>query len=98
MASSAIYQLQDPLLQSLAQIQSRSVEIAAMNTKIDFLNTDHIQKDGQIADLLSVNRQLTDDMQRQGGSQLVGRGHTEVRLIDMKAINPKRFDGKIDSP
>ena len=54
------------------------------------------QMQAQLLDLLSVNRQLADAMQRQGGSQSVGRGCTEVRLIDMKAMNPKKFDGKID--
>ena len=69
-----------------------------MNVKIDFLNTERIQKDGQFANVLSANRQLSDAMQRQGGSQSVGRGHSEVRLIDMKAMNPNDFEGKLDTP
>ena len=46
------------------QIQSQSVEIAAMNTKMGFLNADRIQKYGQTANLLSANCQLSDAMQR----------------------------------
>ena len=67
MASSAIdlQQRQAQLLQSFDQIQSLSAEIAAVNTKIDFLNTNRIAKDGQSANLLSANRQLSDAMQRQ---------------------------------
>ena len=58
MASPAtdLRQVQSQLLQSFDQIQSLSVEIAAMNPKIDFLNTDRIAKDGRIANLLSANR------------------------------------------
>ena len=69
-----------------------------MSTKMEFLNTDRIQKNGQIANLLSANRQLSDAMQRQGALQSVGRGQNDVRLIDMKAMNPKKIDGKIVSP
>ena len=28
----------------------------------------------------------------------MGRGQNDVWLIDMKAMNPKKFDGKLDSP
>ena len=69
-----------------------------MSTKIDLLNTDRIAKDGQIANLLSANRQLSDAMQRQGAAQSMGRGQNDVRLIDMKAMSPKKCDGKLDSP
>ena len=90
MASSAVglQQVQAQLRQSFYQIQSLSVETAAMNTKIDFLNTDRIAKDGQVANLLSANRQLSDAMQCQRASQSMGRGQNDVRLIDMKAMNP----------
>jgi len=65
---------------------------------MDYFNTDRFQKNEQIADLLSANRQFADAIQRQVGSQSVGRGHTKVRLIDMKVMNPKKFYGRINSP
>ena len=51
MARSAIglQKVQAQLFQSLDQIQSLRVEIAAMNTEIDLLTTDRIAKYGQIA-------------------------------------------------
>ena len=77
MASSAV---------DLQQIQPLSAAIAAMNTEMDFLNTDRIVKDGQIVNLLSANRQLSDAMQRHAASPSMGRG--DVRLIDMKLMSP----------
>ena len=65
MASQSVdlQQVQAQLFQSFDQIQSLSVEIAAMNAKIDFLNTDRIAKDGQFKELRSANRQLVDSAQ-----------------------------------
>ena len=75
MASQAIdlQQVQAQLLQSFDQIQSLSVEIAAMNTKMDFLNTDRIAKEQQIANLFAANRQLSDDVRRTAASSSMSR-------------------------
>ena len=69
-----------------------------MNTKRDFLNTDRIQKDGQTEELRSANRRLVYAMRRQGRSSSLGRGLSEDRLIDMKGMIPKIFDGKLGTP
>ena len=60
MASQAaeLQQVQAQAIQSLDQIQSLSLEIASMNTKMDVLNTDRIAKDQQTQNLISANRQL----------------------------------------
>ena len=54
MASQAadLQQVQAQMIRSLDQIQSLSMEIASMNTKMDFLNTDRIAKDQQIQNLI----------------------------------------------
>ena len=69
-----------------------------MNTKTDFFNTDRITKDQQIQNLLSANCQLSDEVRGTAASSSMGRGRDDVKLIDMKAMNPKKFDGKFESP
>ena len=54
-SQSDIQQMQTQMVQSLDQIQSLSIEIASMNTKMDFLNNDRIEKATQIANLISAN-------------------------------------------
>ena len=100
MASQAadLQQVQAQMIQSLDQIQSLSIEIASMDTKIDFLNTDRIAKDTQIQNLISANRQLSDEIRRSATSSSMNGRHSEVKLIDTKAMGPKKFDGKLDSP
>ena len=100
MASQAadLQQVQAQMIQSLDQIPSLSIEIAAMNTKMDFLNTDRIEKATQIQNLISANRQLSDEIRRSVTSSSVNGRHGEVKLIDTKAMGPKKFDGKCDSP
>ena len=80
MASQAVdvQQAQAQLLQSFDQVQSLSVEIAAMNTEIDLFNTDHIAKYQQIANLMSANRQLSDGVRRTAASSSMGRGRDDV--------------------
>ena len=89
--------MQTQMVQSLDQIQSLSIEIASMNTKMDFLNNDRIEKATQIANLISANQQLSAEMRRSAASSSMSRG-ADVKLIDMKSMGPKKFDGKIDSP
>ena len=96
--SADLQQVQSQMAQSLDQIRSLSVEIAAMNTKMDFLNNDRIEKATQIANLISANQQLSAEIRRSAANPSTGRGHGEVKLIDLKAMGPKKFDGKIDSP
>ena len=101
MASQSVdlQQVQAQLFQTFDKIQSLSVVIAASSTKMDFLNTDRIAKDQQISNnLMSANRQLSDDIRRGAASSSMSRGHGDVKLIDMKAMGPKIFDGKLDSP
>ena len=47
---------------------------------------------------MSANRQLSDTMQRQGASQSMGRRQNDVRLIDMKTMDLKKFHGELGSP
>ena len=96
--SADLQQVQAQMTQSLDQIRSLSVEIAAMNTKVDFLNSDRIEKATQIANLISANQQLSQEIRRSAASSSTSRGHNEVKLIDTKAMGPKKFDGKLNSP
>ena len=100
MASQAVdlQQVQAQMSQSIDQIQSLSIEIESMNTKMDYLNTDRIAKDQQIQNLISANRQLSDEIRRSAAGSSTSHGHADVKLIDMKVMRPKKFDGKIDSP
>ena len=100
MASQAVdfQQVQAQMIQSLDQIQSLSIEIVSINTTMDFLNTDRIAKDQQIQNLISANRQLSDEIRCSAAGSSLSRGNADVKLIDMKAMGPKKFDGKIDSP
>ena len=69
-----------------------------MNTKNDFFDTDRNAKDQQIQNPISDNRQLSDEVRRGAAGSSMSRGHADMKLIDMKAMGPKKFDGKIDSP
>ena len=82
-------QLQDQLAQVFNQIQSMAVELASVNTKVELLNIDRVAKDLIIRELRDASRQLIDMVQR----STAGRGG-----IDMKSMNPKKFDGKAESP
>ena len=93
-----IQQVQAQMIQSLDQIQSVSIEIASMNTKMDFLNTDRIAKDQQIQNLLSASRQLSDELRRTASSASMSRGRdTEIKLVEMKGMSSKKFDSKFDT-
>ena len=83
MASQSVdlQQVQAQLLQSFDQIQSLSVEIATINTKIDFRNTDRTAKDQQISNLMSASRQLSDDIRRGAASSSMSRGHGDVEPL-----------------
>ena len=101
MASQAtdLQQVQAQMIQSLDQIQSLSIEIASMNTNMEFLNTDRIAKDQQIQNLISASRQLSDELRRTASSASMSRGKdTEIKLVEMKGMSPKKFDGKFDIP
>ena len=67
-SQSDLQQMQTQMVQSLDQIQSLSIEIAAMNTKMDFLNNDRIEKATQIANLISANQQLSAEIRRSAAS------------------------------
>ena len=65
---------------------------------MNFLNDDRIEKATQIANLISANQQLSQEIRRSAASSSMGRGSADVKLIDMKSMGPKKFDGKADSP
>ena len=69
-----------------------------MNSRVDYLSNDRIAKESITEELRSANRQLVDRISSFGWARSVGRGLQEIKLIDMKAMNPKKFDGKPDSP
>ena len=72
-----------------------SQELGMGNGKVDFLNTGRLVRDQVIEEL---KRQLVDALQRStSGASSVSRG-SDIRLIDMKAMNPKKFDGKLGTP
>ena len=66
----SLQQLQDQLARSFDQMQALSVELAAVNTKVEFLNGDRVAKDQVIGELREANRQLVDTVQR----STAGRG------------------------
>ena len=79
---------------SFNQMQALSIELAAVNTKVEFLNGGRIAKDQVIGELREASRQLVDTVQR----NTAGRGGIpEIKLVDMKAVNLKKFDGKAES-
>ena len=74
-----------------------SQELSSANAKVDYLNNDWVAKDANIEELKQANRQLVNVMASSGGG---GGGDrvSDIKLIDMKAMNPKSFDGKVESP
>ena len=74
-----------------------SQELSSVNAKVDYLNNDRVAKDANIEELKQANRQLVNMMASSGGG---GGGDrvSDIKLIDMKAMNPKSFDGKVESP
>ena len=94
-----IEQIQAQLARSFEQIHALSQEFGTVNGKVNYLNSDRLAKDQQIEELKSANRQLNDAIQRSaGGASSVSRP-SDIRLIDLKAMNPKKkFDGKLDTP
>ena len=92
----SLQQLQEQLGRTFDQMQALSTELASVNAKVDFLNTDRISKDQVIVELRDANRQLVDSVQR--GAAGRGAAPETIKLIDMKTMNPKKFDGKPESP
>ena len=85
-----IDQMRVQMARAFEQIHSLSQELGSANTKIDYLNT-------QTEELKSANRQIVDTIQRSASTASAGR-HIDVELIDMKAMNPKKYDGKHETP
>ena len=79
------------MARGFAQIHSLSQELGSSNTKIRYLNT-------QAEELKPANCQLVDTIQRSAGFASSAGRHTDVKLMDMKAMNPKKFDGKHEKP
>ena len=92
----SLQQVQEQLSRSFDQMQALSTELASVNAKVDFLNTDRVNKDQIIGELRDADRQLVDSVQR--GTAGRGAAPEIIKLIDMKAMNPKKFDGKAEMP
>ena len=69
-----------------------------MHTKIDFsIQTALLKMDKwQISCQPSVS--CPTQCSVYAASSSMGRGRDDVRLIDMKVMSPKKFDGKLDTP
>ena len=79
------------------QTHSLSQELSSVNTKVEFSSNDRVTKDSVIEELRQANRQLVNIISSSDGG---GGGDrvSDIKLIDMKALNPKSLDGKAESP
>ena len=60
----SLQEVQEHLSRSFDQMQALSTELASVNAKVDFLNTDRVNKDQIIGELRDAIRQLVDSVQR----------------------------------
>ena len=88
--AASLDQMQVQMARSFEQIHSLSQELRSANTKIEHLNL-------QTEELKSARCQIANTIQRSASAVSVGR-HLDVKLIDMKAMNPKKYDGKHETP
>ena len=81
----------------LNQTHALSQELSSVSTKVDYLNNDRVAKDATINELKQANRQLVNMMTSSGGG---GGGDrvSDIKLIGMKAMNPKSVGGKAETP
>ena len=86
--------LQSQLVHALSQIAALSQEVKTVKGNVEFLNNDRIAKDTIINELKHSNTLLAS---MSGNNERSGGGD-QIKLIDMKAMNPKNFDGKPESP
>ena len=86
-------QIQAELVKTLQQFHALGQELKSVNPKAKFLNTDRSAKDNNIGELRPANRQLVDAVSSNGGGDKLD----SIKLIDMKVMNPKIFDGKPES-
>ena len=84
-------QMQVQVARAFELIHSLSQELGSANSKIEYLST-------QTEELKSAKRQVVDAIQRSSGVTISDGRHTDVKLIDMKAMNPKKYDGKHETP
>ena len=88
--------VQAELQKMFSQTHSLSQELSSVNTKVELLNNDRVAKDSIIEELRQANRQLVNMISSSSGGG--GDPVSDVKLIDMKAMNPKAFDGTAESP
>ena len=96
----SIQEMQQQLLQSYEQISSLSQEIA--NTKnelataiqqVTFIDQDRMQKDIKLREL----EQAVVSLVAAGGQAREGGGSkTGISLLNLKTMEPKVFDGKVE--
>ena len=89
----SLVEVQQQLLNSHEQIRSLSQEIAAANNKLTYLDNDRAHKE-QAAHIQSQRvASLEDSIARLMQS---GAGHveTQIKLIDLKTMAPKKFPNK----
>ena len=79
------------------QTHALSQELSSVCFKVDYLNSHRVVKDATIKELKQANRQLVNMMTSSGGD---GGGDrvSHIKLIDMKAMDPKLCDCKAETP
>ena len=76
------------------QVHALSQELSSVKTKVEFLNTDRVNKDKIVDELRQANRQLVNMIPSGSGGGGGGDRNGDSNLIDINAMNPTVFDSK----
>ena len=88
-------QIQEELMKTLKTVSELSTELNEVNKRVSFLNNDRVEKGGNMIEELKVaNRQMAHLMSANTGGDKDRDRTPDIKLIDMKVMNPKSFDGK----
>ena len=92
-----LQEIQAQLLKSHEQVSNLNQEIVAINSKLNFLESDRMNKEQIIADLQNANRQLNEIVQRQSATAGGGGGRVGA-LVNLKTMAPEKFNGTTGQP
>ena len=95
---SSLAEVQQQLLSSHEQIRLLSQEVATAKQQITYLDNDRAQKEQnahlQNQRVASLEESIGRMVQAGGG----GHVETQIKLIDLKTMAPKKFSGKPEEP
>ena len=95
--ASQFEELRLQLAQSLEQTRALSLEVTEVNRKLAYLDNGRNDQERLIRELQQANARLAETLAAGQGDR-EERGHSSIKLIDMKTMAPKTYAGKPEEP